>query len=317
VLDTERHLRAVVDRLAGDMSPGTRIIAWYYTAMALTFSRDLLTELCVYDCMDELSAFLGAAPKLREMEGKLFARADLVFTGGQSLFEAKRRHHPFVYAFPSSIDKAHFMKARYHGAAEPADLAEIPWPRIGFFGVIDERIDLRLLEVLADENPDLQFIMVGPVVKIDPATLPQRPNIHWLGGRRYEDLPKYLAGWSAGFMPFALNEATQFISPTKTPEFLAAGVPVVSSAVRDVVNPYEQLGLVAIGSSTDDWSRKLRIAAARKHDAAWLAAVDAYLRDLSWDATFARMTELMRTARGAERPRRGAIRIASEDQVNV
>jgi UDP-galactopyranose mutase len=296
----ESHQRAIVDDLVGSLPDRRRIIAWYYTSMALAFTDHLIPDLCVYDCMDELSAFLGAPARLRALEAELFRRADLVFTGGRSLYEAKRRHHPCVHAFPSSIDKAHFQRARDPEADDPADQAVIERPRVGFFGVIDERMDLRLVSGLADANRDLQFVMIGPVVKIDAAALPHRSNIHWLGAKSYDALPAYLAGWDAGFMPFALNEATRFISPTKTPEFLAAGIPVVSSAIRDVVTPYEDMGLVGIGTSLHDWSRKLRLAVARKNDVAWRRSVDAYLADLSWDATFTQMGELMRGALGMD-----------------
>src|SRR5690606_28943889 len=103
--------------------------------------------------------------------------------------------------------------------------------RIGYAGVIDERIDLVLLDQVARARPDYQFVMLGPIAKIDPATLPQRGNIHYLGSKKYADLPRYLAGWDVAMMPFALNDATRFISPTKTPEYLAAGRRVVSTAI--------------------------------------------------------------------------------------
>jgi hypothetical protein len=148
----------------------------------------------------------------------LFERADLVFTGGYSLYEAKRRRHPQVFAFPSSVDAAHFRKARA-GRPDPADQSGIAFPRVGFFGVIDERMDLDLVAHTAAKMPDTQFVMLGPVVKIDPDTLPRLPNVHWLGGKSYDELPEYMANWTAGWMPFALNAATRFISPTKTPEF--------------------------------------------------------------------------------------------------
>ena len=154
-----------------------------------------------------------------------------------------------MHGFPSSIDFDHFAQARRAGDPEPADQAAIPHPRLGFFGVIDERMDIDLVAGVADLRPDWHFVMIGPVVKIDPATLPRRANIHWLGGKSYEDLPRYLAGWDVGFMPFALNESTRFISPTKTPEFLAAGVPVVSTPITDVVRPYGEKGLVEIAET--------------------------------------------------------------------
>ena len=199
----------------------------------------------------------GSAPT----RTRLFERADLVFTGGYSLYEVKRRRHPNVFAFPSSVDAAHFRQARA-GRPDPADQRDIPQPRIGFFGVIDERMDLDLVAHAAAEMPEAQFVMLGPVAKIDPASLPRAANLHWLGGKSYGELPDYLANWSAGWMPFALNAATRFISPTKTPEFLAAGLPLVSTAVPDVVRGYAGNGLVAIADRASIVRDAARVAAA-------------------------------------------------------
>jgi glycosyltransferase involved in cell wall biosynthesis len=267
-------------------------IFWYYTPMALRFSDHHAPQLCVYDCMDELSAFHGAPPELAALENRLFDLADLVFTGGQSLYEAKKSCHSNVHAFPSSIDKAHFARARQSDIVDPKDQAHIPHPRIGFFGVVDERMDIRLVAALADLRPDWQLVMIGPVVKIDPEALPQRPNIHWLGMKSYAELPLYLAGWDAGFMPFALNEATRFISPTKTPEFLAAGVPVVSTRVRDVQRPYGQMGLVGIAGTAEEMAAQLETAMSGPREK-WLHSVDSYLADMSWHSTWAAMGRLM------------------------
>ena len=198
--------------------PG-RVVRWYYTPMMLPFSRHVAAELTVYDCMDELSAFRFAPPELLELEEELLKAADVVFTGGYSLFEAKKDRHSNVHPFPSSVDPAHFHQARRE-QADPADQAELARPRLGFYGVIDERLDLELLDRAAEARPDWQFVMVGPVVKIDEADLPRRPNIHYLGGKDYAELPAYLSGWDVALMPFAINEATRFISPTKTPEYL-------------------------------------------------------------------------------------------------
>ncbi|HEU4535304.1 MAG TPA: glycosyltransferase, partial [Polyangiaceae bacterium] len=206
-------------------------VAWYYTPMALAFSGALRPLATVYDCMDELSAFKGAPPALVTRERELLRRADLVFTGGRSLYEAKRSTHPNVHAFPSAVEVEHFAKARRRPPA-PADQAALPGPRLGFFGVIDERMDLALLEGVARARPHWHIVMVGPVVKIDEADLPRLPNVHFLGPKSYAELPGYVAGWDVALLPFAKNESTRFISPTKTPEYLAAGRPVVSTSIR-------------------------------------------------------------------------------------
>lgn len=298
----EAVLREMVDHLF--RTQGIRDhISWYYTPMALGFTRHLKPLVTVYDCMDELSAFKGASPTLREREAELFSRADLVFTGGQSLYEAKRERHPHVYAFPSSIDHAHFAQAR-QTLAEPADQASIAHPRLGFFGVIDERLDIELLDGLAAARPDWQIIMIGPVVKIDPATLPRRANIHYLGGKAYSELPAYLAGWDVALLLFARNEATRFISPTKTPEYLAAGKPVVSTSIRDVVRPYGEQGLVSIADTVADFVQAVaRALSEEAHNEEWRARVDEFLAQTSWDRTWSQMARLIDDAVKARRAR--------------
>ncbi|MER9184296.1 glycosyltransferase family 1 protein [Mesorhizobium sp. M0767] len=274
--------RRFVDQIVAS-TPHERLTAWYYTPMALRFSDHLAYDVCVYDCMDELSAFKNAPAELNQLEKALFQRADIVFTGGQSLYEAKRSLHRSIFPFPSSIDVAHFHQAREPGE-DPLDQANIPHPRVGYFGVIDERLDVELVAETAAAMPDVQFVMLGPVVKIDPARLPTASNLHWLGGKSYADLPRYLRHWSAGWMPFKLTEATRYISPTKTPEFLAAGLPVVSTAIVDVVRTYGAEGLVDIVDA-EDIEAKLRSILARPRDFL-VEKADAYLADMSWEKTW-------------------------------
>jgi UDP-galactopyranose mutase len=299
----------LVEKLLAERGGGDFIL-WYYTPMALRFTRSLRPLATVYDCMDELSAFRGASPLLRTLEQELLARADLVFTGGQSLYEAKRGRHPHVYAFPSSIDYAHFARARAAaGTADPADQSGIARPRLGFFGVIDERFDIELIEAVARLRPDWQLVLVGPVVKIDPATLPRRDNIHYLGMKSYEELPAYLAGWDVALLPFARNESTRFISPTKTPEYLAAGRPVVSTSIRDVVRPYGELGLARIADTPEEFVAACE--AAMSEDASpRVERADAFLAQTSWDRTWSRMSELIDEVVAARRERLAAAKAA-------
>ena len=285
----ERAVEAQRDLLNGLLAPeaGRRLIAWFYTPMALEFAGRLATDVTVYDCMDELSAFRGAPPGLLRLEQDLLDRADLVFTGGRSLYEAKRDRHPRVFCFPSSIDAAHFGKARTQ-RSDPADQGGIPHPRVGFFGVVDERMDLDLVRALAERRADWRFVMIGPVAKVEPEALPRLPNLHWLGGKSYAELPAYLSGWDAGFMPFALNESTRFISPTKTPEFLAAGLPVVSTPVLDVVRDWGEAGMVDVADGAEAFAEALARALNRPR-AEWLRAVDRRLAGTSWDRTWDEM----------------------------
>ncbi|GAB3928468.1 glycosyltransferase [Larkinella terrae] len=266
-------------------------IAWYYTPMALAFTEHLRPRLTVYDCMDELSAFQGAPPRLREWEKQLMERADLVFTGGISLFEAKQSLHPAVHAFPSSIDTQHFGQAR-QDLDDPADQQRLPFPRIGYSGVIDERLDVNLLRQLAENRPDWQFIFLGPVVKIDPATLPQGPNLHYLGMKPYDALPAYFSNWQVAMLPFALNESTRFISPTKTPEYLAARLPVVSAPIRDVVRTYGTCGLLWIAETAEEFETAIDEALKYQNETAW-HQVDTQLSQQSWQQTWKAMHSLL------------------------
>lgn len=267
-------------------------IFWYYTPMSLAYTDHLEPQLIVYDCMDELSAFKFAPPRLRELEQKLFEEADLVFTGGLSLYEHKKNQHKNIYAFPSSIDKEHFAQARKE-KVDPEDQAEIPHPRFGFYGVVDERFDIELLDKVAQARPEWHFEILGPVVKIDEATLPRRQNIHYLGSKSYKQLPAYLAGWDIAMIPFARNESTQFISPTKTPEYLAAGKPVISTSIRDVVDPYGTNKLVHIADTAEEFIAAAESILSGTDQSGWLNRVDEFLEDNSWDKTWTSMLRLM------------------------
>jgi UDP-galactopyranose mutase len=267
-------------------------IAWYYTPMAREFASDLKPAVTVYDCMDELSAFAGAPPSMRINEEGLFRDADLVFTGGASLFESKRKQHPSVHLFPSSVEIEHFAQARSI-KRDPEDQSELPHPRLGYAGVVDERMDLELLRKVASEGPNWHIILLGPVVKIDEASLPKAANIHYLGMKQYSELPAYLSGWDIGMLPFALNESTRFISPTKTPEYLAAGLKVVSTPIRDVVTPYGDLGLVAIASEPNEFIRSVESLLHDPPDLGFFKRVDQFLSRSSWDKTWAGMSELI------------------------
>lgn len=278
----------------------SNFVFWYYTPVALEFSRSFSPDLIVYDCMDELSAFKFAPPQIRYMEHQLLLKANLVFTGGVSLYEAKKTSHRNIHPFPSSIDKAHFQSAKE--CAEPADQAGIKGIKLGFYGVIDERFDQELIREIAVKRPDWQIVLIGPVVKIDPAELPAQENIHYLGSKTYKELPSYLSGWDVALIPFLLNESTRFISPTKTPEYLAAGKPVVSTAIRDVVYPYGKMGLVSIGHNADSFINEIEYQLKNRSSRQWQQAVEKYLADKSWQHTFDAMLGLMQSVKEQEAP---------------
>ena len=278
--------------LAELVSDGEDPVVWLYTPMAVPLLQGLHPALVVYDCMDELAAFKNSPKQLLQRETALLGMADLVFTGGPSLYEAKRERHANAHCFPSSVDAAHFGKALDRSASHPAQ-GGASHPRLGFYGVIDERFDLGLLTALADARPDWQLVMVGPVVKIDPASLPQRSNIHYLGQRSYDDLPQFLAGWDVCLLPFALNESTRFISPTKVLEYMAAELPIVSTPITDVVVPYGHV--VAIADTHEKFIAACDAALAMtpEQNAAMIDTMRGIVANTSWQVTADRMRALI------------------------
>ncbi len=273
-------------------------LVWLYTPMALPLVADLEPRAVVYDCMDDLASFKFAPPQLIERERSLMELADVVLTGGPSLYEARKDCHPNIHCLPSAVDAAHFAPAGLDSDdLESVVAAELhramPHPRLGFFGVIDERLDLGLVERLADLRPDWHIVMAGPVVKIDPAALPRRANLHWIGMQRYEALPHLMSHWDVCLLPFALNEHTRFISPTKTLEYLAGGKPAVSTPIRDVVSLYG--AVVRVGATAEDFVTAIEqtLATSASERASWRLAAQAVVDGCAWDGTSTRIVELL------------------------
>jgi UDP-galactopyranose mutase len=265
-------------------------ISWYTSPMFLQYTSHLDPQIVVYDCMRDLSGLTDKLSEIQQIEAELYTIADIVFMGGLALYEAKSHLHKNIHAFPSSIDIGHFYKSRFPHI-DPEDQASIPEPRIGYFGVIDERIDQELIRSVTELRPDWHWIFVGPVEKVDPEKLPRSSNIHYLGKKDYKILPAYLSNWDVCILPFARNTATRYISPTKTPEYLAAGKPVVSTSIRDVVRPYGERGLVVIADEPADFVAGIQKSLLLGPD--WLNKVDAYLWNISWDQTWNRMNLLL------------------------
>jgi len=265
---------------------------WYYTPMAVPLGAELTPRGVVYDCMDELSAFKNAPRQLIQRENALFKMADLVFTGGRSIYNAKRSRHPDVHCFPSSVDANHFRKATGDHPLQAA----LPRPRLGYCGVIDERINLPLIDAIARARPQWQIVMVGPTAKIDPRELPRRENIHWLGQQGYDDLPAFISGWDVCLLPFSLNEATRYISPTKTLEYMACGRPSVSTSIRDVVEPYGHV--VNIADTPEGFVIDCEAILERtpSEQAAHAQALAQIVARTSWDSTAHAMAELISQA---------------------
>jgi UDP-galactopyranose mutase len=273
-------------------------LVWLYTPMALPLVAGLEPRAVIYDCMDDLATFKFAPPQLLEREHALMEMADLVLTGGPSLYDARKDSHSNIHCLPSAVDAAHFAPANLDGEDVEAPFAAelhraLPHPRLGFFGVIDERLDLALIERLADQRPDWHIVMAGPVVKIDPAALPHRSNLHWIGMQRYEALPHLMSHWDVCLLPFALNEHTRFISPTKTLEYLAGRKPAVSTPIHDVVSLYGSV--VRVAATADEFVVAIEqtLAESAQQRVDWRIAAQAMVDRCTWDETAARIAKLL------------------------
>ena len=265
---------------------------WFYSASFVPLLNYFEFDTIVYDCMDELALFKGAPEKLIEQEQYLMANADVVFTGGKSLYESKAQYHDNVHCFPSSVDEEHFAKAQ-NGIALPQDIVNVPGPIVGYFGVIDERLNLGLVNDVALLRPEVNFVMIGPLAKIGEHDLPRQNNIHYLGMKDYKELPGYLKAFSVAMMPFALNDATKYISPTKTLEYMAAGKPIVSTAIKDVVRDYT--GSVEIIESADEFATTIDKLITGNLDVVMQAEYARILKNTSWDATVEKMKILIKS----------------------
>lgn len=280
----ESGLKDLVDELIFEEELSTYTVC-YYSPRALSFSDHLEPVATIFDCIEDSSHLV--------QENELMKKANIVFTGGHSLYEAKKHKHHNIHPFPSTIDYHHFAQARLN-LSEPEDQARIPHPRLGFYGVIDERFDLDLLKQMATLRPEFHFVIIGPVVNIDPSSLPLADNIHYLGKKDYQALPVYLTGWDCAIMPYRVNDSTRYMSPTKTPEFLAAGKPCVSTAIQDVVFPYGENNLVHIASDAEEFlsCANKGMKETKGENDFWLRRVDNFLAKNSWDITFNRMAQL-------------------------
>ncbi|WP_291295075.1 UDP-galactopyranose mutase [Elioraea sp.] len=295
--------RRLLDALLAEVGPAS---AWYYTPMARAFSAHAPWRAAAFDCMDDLARFRFAPPDMAAREAELLASVDVAFTGGASLHAARRNRHHNIHCLPSGVDLAHFMTAR-DALDEPADQASLAHPILGYFGVIDERLDMALLAELAARRPDWTIVMVGPVAKLAPDELPAAANIRWLGARDYRELPAFLAHWDVALMPFALNEATRFISPTKAPEYLAGGKRVVSTRIVDVERRFAGMAAVTIADDAAGFVDACE-AAMRRQDAADFTEVDDLLATISWEGIHHRMATLLDEAEAEQLPKPAMIR---------
>lgn len=267
-------------------------IGWFYSASFSALLDSFKFETIVYDCMDELTLFKGAPEHLIHQEKYLMANADIVFTGGKSLYESKKQNHPNVYCFPSSVDESHFAQA-LNGIEIPKDISNLQAPVVGYFGVIDERIDLHLLHETALKLPNVSFVMIGPLAKIDESELPKEDNIYYLGMRSYNELPNYIKGFDVAMMPFALNDATKYISPTKTLEYMAAGKPIISTKIKDVVRDYSIC--VNLVETADEFAEAITDLFDKRDQQSMSLEYFDILKNTSWDSTANKMQNIIKT----------------------
>ena len=277
-------------------------VQWFYTPMPAPAMLGVFDEVAVvYDCMDELAQFRFAPTELVQRERYLLARADVVFAGGRALAESKARFHDNVHFFGCGVDAAHFAAARESETEVPAALASLPHPVAGYIGVIDERLDYALLATLAEQLPDVTFAMVGPVVKVDPRELPRRDNIHYFGQQAYDVLPAFMKGFDVCLMPFALNRATEYINPTKTLEYMAAGKPIVSTPIPDVLRNF--VPIVEVADTANAYATAVR-RALTEPDLARREAGIARAQQSSWEQITVDMSRLMEGAAVTRQRRR-------------
>lgn len=287
-----KDIQSVADIISMYVKNSEVKIGWFYSASFISLLSSFKFEKIIYDCMDELSLFKGVDQELIDQEKRLMEEADIVFTGGKSLFEVRKELHPNVYCFPSSVDEAHFAQA-LNGIAIPPEIASISSPVVGYFGVIDERLDLSLLHETAKLLPNVSFVLIGPVAKIKQQDLPKEDNIHYLGMRSYSELPAYLKAFDIAVMPFAINDATKHISPIKTLEYMAAGKPIISTKITDVVRDYSSC--VNMVETPDDFVQVINFLLEKSDQLSLQLEYYEILTNTSWDSTASRMQSIIKT----------------------
>ncbi|MBI2513558.1 MAG: glycosyltransferase [Opitutae bacterium] len=289
-IDAERR-RLLQTFRRGDLGKFNDPVLWFNDPMAvIAFAGHCGERAIVYDCMDELAQFAGAPPQLRDRERELLLKADVVFCGGRKMRDKRKPYNAHCYFYGTGVDSEHFGQARSESLAVDPAVAALPGKVLGYFGVIDERIDYELLARLADALSRCSIALVGPTAKVDAAALPQRKNLHWLGRRDYADLPAITKGFSVCLMPFARNAATEFINPTKALEYMATGRPIVATAIDEVRTNFGNVCRIArsvgefIAFCSDELERPSRL---RVRRGLQLAAQN------TWEAITAEMDALL------------------------
>ncbi len=287
------------------------LVAWVSTPLAAPLLNELGPDVIIYDCIDEISSPRACTAQWNDSETKLLSRADVVFTSGLSLYRAIRSRHANVHYFPSSVDAAHFRQARgthqrllnhplFSRPGEPEVQAELPHPRLGFYGVLDQRVDFALIDAVARTRPDWQLVLIGPV-ESNPRSLPRQPNLHYLGPRPYNQLPGYFSGWDVALLPFVVNETTRYLNPATALEYMAAERLIVSTRIADVVEPYCDIVYVGHSPNTFIVGCEQALNASPAERAERLRLMREVLMDTSWQHTARAMEHVMMDLLAARR----------------
>jgi glycosyltransferase involved in cell wall biosynthesis len=280
----ERSLRRTLSKLSF-----ARPILWTFLPTMNRLVGRLGERLLVYHCVDKYSEFSGVPrDAIVAMERDLVKRADLVFTSAARLLEECRPLNPHTHFITHGVDTAHFGRALDPQTPVPDDLAGIRKPVAGFFGLIADWVDLPLIRSLARERPDWSFVLIGKAAT-DLAPLQGLSNVHWLGQKPYTELPGYCRGFDVALIPFVQNELTLRVNPLKLREYLAAGLPVVSTPLPEI-SRYD--GLVRLATRREEFIGGIEAALAERSPELAGRRFEA-MRGESWEARVADMARLI------------------------
>jgi glycosyltransferase involved in cell wall biosynthesis len=272
-----RHLLRFQVRRAMRRLGFRRPINWVFNPTAGVVAGALDEELVVYYCVDEFTAFSGLPPALVQIEAELCRRADLVVVSAERLYERRRAQNPHTVLIRHGVDFNHFRKALDPATAVPDEIAHLPKPVLGYFGLMAaDWIDIDLLVRVAQHFSSGSLVLLGKVTT-DLSRLTSLPNVHLLGRKPFSTLPGYSKGFDVALNPFPINRVTLHSNPLKVREYLAAGLPVVSTRIPEV----EVLGLCRIGDGPDGYVREIEAALAAPGPS---AARSETMRGESWEA---------------------------------
>jgi glycosyltransferase involved in cell wall biosynthesis len=271
-----------------------RPILWTFLPTTVTLVGRLGESRVIYHCVDEYAAFAGVPREaFRRMEHDLVRRADLVITSADSLCQERRRLNPSTFFVSHGVDVAHFSRTLDPEMAPAPEVRGLPGPVVGFFGLLAEWVDLEMIREMARRRPDWSFVLVGKAT-VDTAALRAMPNVRLLGQKPYASLPAYCRAFDVGLIPFKRDELTEKANPLKLREYLAAGLPVVSSDLPEV-RKYKDL--VHLANGADGFIAAVERALRERSETAARARVDA-MKHESWEARVEEISELIEGAHG-------------------